>query len=382
MCAHEFPPPAGRPRRRLPTGQPRKSAMSHRSTTRRPAQRGISMIELMVSIVVAMLVGLAASSTAMVFTASQRQGIGIGGVAVNANTALAALKNDASTAGLGFFGDSRYLCASLNLSAGATASWDGASFAPVRLTTVSGNQQVDVLQSSRVESGATVLLKIDSTGTDAVLRSYLPAAVGDAVLLSPAAAGDPCLVRSVTSVVAATNTTPLTLGFAATGTHNAASFTTTPTYSENGAGVTLLGSLVWNRYLLSGTDLVLQRPLEGTQAVLARNVMAFRAQYGIANVGTTSLASWQDPTGATFGTLGAAGLPQVRAVRIGVVTRSPQREKANTAGVCEASSAKPRIFDVEVTPDVTDWQCYRYRTAVLVVPLRNLVLGQPIGGGS
>jgi Tfp pilus assembly protein PilV len=77
----------------------------------RRRQRGVSIIELMVGLVVAMLVGLAATSSAVVFTASQRQGIGVGGVVVNVGTALAALKNDAATAGLGFFGDSRYLCA-------------------------------------------------------------------------------------------------------------------------------------------------------------------------------------------------------------------------------------------------------------------------------
>jgi len=28
-----------------------------------------------------------------------------------------------------------------------------------------------------------------------------------------------------------------------------------------------------------------------------------------------------------------------------------------------------------VTADVTDWQCYRFRTALTVVPLQNFVMG-------
>jgi type IV pilus assembly protein PilW len=68
-------------------------------------------------------------------------------------------------------------------------------------------------------------------------------------------------------------------------------------------------------------------------------------------------------------------LPRVRALRIGMVTRSPQREKPNAAGNCEASTAKPQLFGAEVEPDVSDWACYRYRTAIVVVPLRNLVMG-------
>jgi hypothetical protein len=35
----------------------------------------------------------------------------------------------------------------------------------------------------------------------------------------------------------------------------------------------------------------------------------------------------------------------------------------------------PTLFGAAVTADVADWQCYRYRSATLVVPLRNLVLG-------
>jgi len=352
-------------------------ARNPRHAARPRRQRGVSMIELMVGIVVSMLVGLAATGTAVVFTASQRQGIGVGGVAVNANTALAALKNDAATAGLGFFGDSRYLCSQLNLSMGAATPWNGASFSPVRVTRLAPHDRVDVLQASRVESGANVLLALDSDGTSAALKSYLPAQVGDAVLLSPDSAGTPCTVRTVTAVTASTPEAPQQLAFSAGGTHNDAAFGVTPTYSENGGGVTLLGALRWNRYRVDGTNLILERPLEGGSAVLARNVMTFRAQYGIsaAAAGSTTLENWQDATGGTFGTLDAAGIPRVRAVRVGIVTRSPQREKPNNAGVCEASAAKPQLFGAEVEPDVSDWQCYRFRTAVLVIPLRNLVLG-------
>ena len=53
------------------------------SRARRAGQRGLSIIELMVGLVVALLVGLAATSSAVMFGATQRQGIGVGGVAVN-----------------------------------------------------------------------------------------------------------------------------------------------------------------------------------------------------------------------------------------------------------------------------------------------------------
>lgn len=345
-------------------------------------QRGLSMIELMVGLTVALIVGLAATNSAVMFNASQRQGIGVGGVAVNVNTALAALKNDAATAGLGFFGNGRYLCASLNLSRGTTAHSNGAAFVPVRVNQVSGRDEVDVIQSARVESGATVLLQTSSTGASARLKSYMPAAVGQAVLLSPATAvsSQPCLVRTVTAVTAATATTPQELTFAAGGLHNDGTFTTAVTYPESTGGVTLLGDLRWTRYKRTGTNLVVERPLMGDSAVLARNVIAFRAQYGLSSASdpnSKTLESWTDATGA-FATLNETTIARVRAVRVGVVTRSPQREKPNAMGNCEATAVMPKVFPedtVTATSDVTDWQCYRYARAVLVIPLRNLVVG-------
>lgn len=354
----------------------RSSALVAR-TARRAAQRGVSMIELMVGIVVAMLVGLAASGSAVLFTASQRQGIGVGGVAVNVSTVLSALKNDALTAGLGFFGESRYLCNQLNLGLGNVPYWDGTGFAPVRVTTVAGRDRVDVLQASRVEAGANVRLAVSTAGDKAALRTYLPAAAGDAVLLSPDTTGTPCLVRSVTAVTPSTDDTLQELTFAAGGPHNDAVFTSNPTFSDAGGGVTLLGQLRWTRYRLDGTNLVLDQPLTGATAVLARNVMAMRAQYGVSSaVVTTSrtLENWVDATG-TFASLDAAAIQRVRAVRVGVVVRSPQREKPAADGTCDASTAKPQLFGATVEPDVADWSCWRYRTAVVVIPLRNLVVG-------
>jgi type IV pilus assembly protein PilW len=108
--------------------------------------------------------------------------------------------------------------------------------------------------------------------------------------------------------------------------------------------------------------------------VLVRNVVAFRIQYGITDPGGTTLTGWQNAT-SIFAALSGATVDRVRALRIGIVTRSAQREKANASGACEASAAKPRDpldATVELDPGLTDWACYRYRTAVAVVPLRNL----------
>lgn len=337
--------------------------------------RGLSLIELLVGIIVALLVSLTATSGAMLFTASQRQGVGTGASIINASTALAALRDDISAAGLGFFGDSQFLCRRLNLSVGTTVLLNGADFTPVSITAEAAGDRIDVIYATDVTSGTNVLLNAATTADSAQLRSLLPVNAGQAVLLAPATPGDPCVVRTITTNTAATLDAPQTISFAnvTTARFNQAAFTTNVTYPDRGR-VTLMGDLRWSRFRLVGTDLTLERPLGGDPVVLARNVIAFRAEYGLADAGTTALASWQAASGA-FATLPAASLPRVRALRIGLVTRSPQREKPNAAGNCEATAAMPTLFGAAVTADVADWQCYRYRSTQLVVPLRNLVLG-------
>ncbi len=341
------------------------------------AQRGLSIIELMVGMVVALLVGLAATGAALSFSATQRQGIGAGGVTVNVTTALASIKNDLSSGGLGFFGDSVNLCSALQLSNAAAVLADNTSFVPVRITRELPHDRIDVLFGSRVEGGAKVQLRGASDGNTALLDSFLPVQVGDAVLMTPVpgAAATPCLVRSVTAVAAATATTPQTLSFANAGTHNQAAFTLAPAFAER-ARVGVLGTLNWSRYRVTGGNLVLERPLTGATGVIARNVMAFRVQYGVsaAAANSTALESWEDAEGG-WAALSAANIPRVRALRIGVLVRSPQREKPDALGFCESTRTKPVLFGDVVEPDVADWECYRYRTAMVVVPLRNLVMG-------
>ena len=342
-------------------------------------QHGLSIIELMVGMVIALLVGMAATGSAAMFTASQRQGMGMGGVSLSANTALTALRDEVAASGLGFFGDRLYRCNTLNLSISAVPLIDGAAFTPINVTAETAGDRIDVVYATQVASGANALLKADTSGANATVRSLVPAAVGDAVMLAPVTPGPPCLVRTVTAVTASTDDLPqvLTFGNTSTDVHNSATFTTNPVYPDMGR-ITLLGGLQWSRYRLNGTNLELERPLTAgsTAVVLARNVIGFRTEYGLAAAaaGSTALDSWQAPTGG-FASLTPALLPRVRALRIGLVTRSPQREKPDAAGNCTASTAMPQLFGNTVTPDVTDWQCYRYRTAFVVVPLRNLVVG-------
>lgn len=137
----------------------------------------------------------------------------------------------------------------------------------------------------------------------------------------------------------------------------------------------LLGTLQWNRYSVVGGNLVLTRVLANTEATLLRNVMAFRVEYGVAAVNGTALQEWRATDEVGWESISNANMARVRAVRIGVVVRSAQREKKDKDGNCEVSKEKPKLFGNTVEPDVTDWTCYRYRSTEVIAPLRNIVHG-------
>ena len=333
----------------------------------------------MVGLVVALLVSLAVVNTALSFSASQRQSIGATGAAVNSVAVLTTLKDDVSVAGLGFFGDATYLCRTLNFSVAANVVVNGAAFSPLQVQRTANGDIIDVVFGTRVESGANVRLREANNGSSSALESYLPVSVGDAVLLAPATPdpAQPCLVRSVTQVTNAAGGASQMLAFAGTGRHNGAAFTTAPAFNDDGR-ITQLGTVNWVRYRVVGGNLLVERPLEGTSAIMARNVVSFRMQYGVsANTpGSTTLEAWVDPTN-DFAVVDGDRLPRIRAVRIGLIVRSPQVEKADAAGNCSATADKPRLWlNPPENLDNADWNCWRYRTSTVVAPLRNLVLGQ------
>lgn len=343
-------------------------------------QRGLSLVELMVGMVVALLVSLAATNSALSFMASQRQAGAAGGVTINAATGLSAIKSDIASAGLGFFSNSTFACWKLSFSTELVKRFDADNFAPAKITRSGNNDELEVMYGSEVDGGATLYLEGSSDGSSAMLRSLMPVAVGQAAVLMPNPTknlGKTCLIRTVTANTPSTATSRQVVGFANTGAYNKVAFTVPPTFADQDQ-VALLGTLRWMRYYLDGTNLTAQDRLGGSTGVLMRNVLSFRVQYGISADGTsTTLTGWQDAVGSTWGTITGDTVDRVRALRLGVLLRSAQPEKPNPkTGECEASAAKPRDpldSSTEVTPDVGNWKCYRYRSAVVVVPLRNMV---------
>lgn len=346
---------------------------SHTSLAR---QGGFSLVELMVSLVISMLVSLAALGSARLFMVAQRQSVDAGTASGSAVNALAAIKHEAELASLGFYLNGVFACQTFNVSAGTASLATNANLLPVQVSG-SGNNfaQLDLLSADSLESAAPVYLSaaVSSDAPSVTLASYLPVQPGQTVMLAPLGdAGLPCSLKTAARVDPPMAGQGSVLYFDDTGLHNKFSYTRV-IYSTSSA-VALLGKLNWSRFSLDAkSNLVMTRPIQGASAVLARNVVGFQVQYGINDGITSGLNSWQYAEG-DWGALNPGLVSRVRALRIGLVIRSDQPERVDKDGNCSATSTQPVLLDRALTL-TGNWQCYRYRTSTAIVPLRNVVMG-------
>lgn len=334
----------------------------------RARSRGFSLIELLVGIAVAALVGVAALSTALTLSGRQRQAITASGTSASMITALAGVKAEIAAAGLGFIIEREFRCARLNLALNGTVPvFDNAAFAPLQVERPATGFS-DVLSASYatdVNGMAPVRLAADASPNDntLLLRSWLPVGQNQLVLVAPSEGTAPCTVRSVSASVPdpGNPTAPWRLQL-----NDVYDFAAPAVHPANST-VSVLGTMERRTLRVNAAgQLVLDSSTLGGQVPLLDDVVAFRVQYGVVPVGGGSV-SWLAPTGAWAAGATGVDLTRVRAIRLGVVTRSPQRHKQ-----CDVNTVVPALFDesIDLSADA-DWNCFSYRRAEVVVPLRN-----------
>ena len=344
-------------------------------------QRGTSMVELMVAIMVGLLVALTALGAAQTFGAVGRSQDGQGGAVGSAMASLGALRYDLQMAGLGFFSDATPQCATFNVFAAAGRLANASTFQAVRVDRMpDGTDRVDVLYATDVTGGAgsRTLSPMTRAMGPTLVDAGSRISAGQAVLLSSPLTGMPCTVATVGAATAQAGGR-IELRFDTPAAYTPADWTATfPTLAPyaDASSIALLGQLVWRRYAVRNDALVMTDMLTGTEVTIAEGVALMRAQYGL-SVDSTSAAidQWQNATAAAA--LSAADIQRLRALRIGVVSVSSQRERPQS-GSCDATSTAPELWSGE-TPNLTartDWQCYRYRAYSAVIGLRNLQWGQ------
>jgi len=384
--------------------------------------RGMTLIELMVALVIAMILSLAVFGIMATFE-GRRRTLGSGAdLDQTGNVAMFEIDRWVRSAGTGYSRSYLYSygCALYAAKSGSQvlpvasslpapfASVDPGSSGVFRLAPVlilpgqttpgaSGQaSDVLVLMSGAAGNGeVATLFSAAAAAAQLNLANSVPFSASDLVLLadqSPGSSGGiaPCMVTQAASTISGGANSALALGgtwyAAAVGTQSvsgypdsavainlgSASDSRTPSFQLIGVGD---NNTLYSYDLLQVSATPLQARAQG--------VFELHALYGIDTSGDGKIDSWVKADSGSYtvaalsaGTTTAAKLLQtIKAVRVGLILRTslPERDAVNTATTLTLFSDLGSSLSVTRALS-SDEQHYRYRTVEATIPVRNNVL--------
>jgi type IV pilus assembly protein PilW len=368
-------------------------------------QRGFSLIEILVGIIIGMVGLLVIFKTVAIWDNHTRTTVSGGDSQVAGTLAMFNLERDIKSAGLGFGAAPASVmgCTVTGVDAvtGRNLSFPlrpvsitvGAGGGPDTITVLAGN-------SSFFVDNATVRGSTSDTKQFKDTTGFRP---GDVAVLAPRTGTD-CELIQVTANVGTTRLSlehkagdyvpdPAYKAASAVARYNSTTGTT-GTYVPGGTMFNLGAAPQRNIWSITGGR-VLGRvdDMQGTNSIeVSDGVINMKALYGVdANADNIiSDAEWVATTPTDWS--------QVRAVRVALLVRSSQFEKpvlASSAAVAmpatptskkpswfggnfvmtnvDASNSTDTFSDTDVVPE--NWRFYRYRVYEKVIPLRNMIWG-------
>jgi type IV pilus assembly protein PilW len=395
--------------------------------------RGLSLIELMVTLVIGAVMVIAISTVMMQFEARKRRTTAVNDANQSGSYSLYVIDRWLRSAGSGFSqagpepdpmdsGDREAMgfgCRVLASKSGTQVLPYGTTFPPPfdRMQPVSGSNGTIRLAPALIASGHSGVQGFNSTYSDvllvmagmsgyaeiytqltgAVLASSVPVQTtasingNDLVMLideRSAGGAQDCMVQQV----AATVTSPV--GLSGTYAQSTISGFTDSNYDDKSVMVRLGNSTtnppnffavgVGSGATLYAYDL-LQTRSPALQA-MADNVFELHAVYGVDTDDNNTVDSWVDPTATTSdfhvhklmdGTSTAANrIATIKALRVALVLRSPLMEKSSEAVTASTLTVFPGETFARTRTLSTDDQRYRYRIVDSVIPLRNPLLAR------
>jgi type IV pilus assembly protein PilW len=352
---------------------------------------GFSLVELMVGLSLGMMTLLAMSQVYVAFHVQHRGTDSDIGAQTSAMNALYAIERDLLQAGHGL-GDRRLL--------GCTGRRDGGAglvLVPAQIT-AGANGAPDALKLLLDDSRAppaAMSAALAPGGTLLAVGSTLGMRVGDTLALRQD--GLPCALVRIASVDSPLQASRVAEdGNAPQGETDAVG---AGGYSA-GAIAFNLGQLAQVSYALGGATLQRTRTVyPGADPVtenIASGIVSLRLQYGFdTRTGEQSrleVDRWS-PTMLDADQSGIDGdrgdWQRMAALKLTVVARSPVRQAPGADGDCSATvdanapgwettqADGSRSRSAISLAHVPDWQCYRYRVAETIVPLRNVLWGVP-----
>lgn len=362
---------------------------------------------MMVALVISLVTLLIMVQSTTLFESQKRNTTGSADSEENGSIALNLLESDIRQGGLGLVTSNGMTCAGYTNGTGASAS-----LLPVRITSPGGggSDTVLVTYSNSAAGGIPAgLVEPAAAPPGVVLKVQAPATmafnVGDILMLSLPDGATQCTMVQLSAVDKGPDSVLLSLApYPATGT---LAYPTGVTYDISPqAYVANMGSLANNQYQIMCNSLVVSSPVTGggvpscsnnpaafsNASALSDNIVLLRAQYGIAPAGSQTVNCWVNATAsgnvcdtANWATPTPANIARIKAVRLAIVSRSYQPDRAYTEPNCTNVSgginkgpclwpdtlANPApVIDLSGT---SAWQKYRYKVYSTIIPLRNVI---------
>lgn len=375
------------------------------------SQRGLTLVELMVAIVIASLLAIAVASVLAGFEGRKRSTTSVNDINQTGSYAAWVLDNLLRSAGSGFaqtaefsFGcellaaksETQILPAPSTLPAPFASINQTLRLAPVLIAkdlSSAGSDVLVVMGGAAGKSEAPAYLTAFPSSSTLTLRNTLGFSASDVLLVADQEVSSsglaPCMLSQVSSAFVESAGTALALAgtYHFTGSIDSTSlsgFTKSSVVlgignpvNGNPPAFNLLG--VGDNNTLYSYDL-LQATSSSAQAV-AQGVAEMHALYGLDTDSDGKVDSWVTPEGTyaysalTAGTTAAAELiATIKAIRVGLILRTSLKEKS-VVSPSSITLFSDLSSSLQYTPTITgDDTYYRYRTQEFTVPLRNAML--------
>jgi type IV pilus assembly protein PilW len=384
----------------------------------RTAQRGFSLVEILVAMVIALIGMLVIFQSFDTFEAQKRSTTSSTDAQESGLFALGAIERDVRLAGYGLFYGNQLACNRMN-------QWDGSAatqvpIMPIQITDGGAGSDTIVTNYSTSAFGSMPSqLLLDTTTSAATLpvnnaTRNAGFSIGNYILIATPLLGLSCTRLQVSATTLSPDGTSLTLttapGSATPANPPAATnlFNTSPNpvtnYGNSPATPSIvinMGGFARNQYSVvmnattkEGELQQLDLTAAGATAVsIASRVVAMHAQLGVsATPQTQEINNWVSATGTWAPTaITTNDIGRVKAVHVAIVVRSSQMERTtalqsgNVSTTCTTASgtvnngpcawndagitAAPQI-DLSGDPN---WQRYRYRVYETIIPMRNVM---------
>lgn len=350
-------------------------------------QKGVSLIELMVGLVIGLLATLVIMQVFSVFEAQKRTTSGSADAQTNGSIALMNIQRSVQMAGYGLslpmadIDNSSLKCKAFSdFQLDAADPSSTTNLFPLQIKDGGGNESDEItVRYSTSAKGAVPVQITQVTGKTLAVKNV----IGCGAELSTAAydslypAKRPNIVlvtRGTTCGMAFINKQPIAGAIGVDSTIELRAmpdvFTAAGTTVKTEDQVTCMGNWASHTFRVNKNTNELQR---NTQAIIS-GVVGLQAQYGVSASATdNNVTNWVDATGIWTNPT-VANRNRIKAIRVAIVLQNGLKEKTAVTTVAPQAWVNSGTATTSINVSaLADWQNYRYRVFSTTIPMRNML---------